>query len=411
MLLAVFFIPYKISCGAEYIDSVKFEEVKLDSSVIWSGREWLTNIYPPQVSRDAIEFTNINGTEEVKSELKNSEYTYLWTGTDYLVYQSNADYRMFDKQKYLYRISDDFEHIINKYEVPNWISNMVLVDNRFFISTYNVYPKLSGERVLGISNSEYEVYYSDDCVNWKKLNYDELNSYYYKYLYLNDIADKLLINNYIYKNGNLSKVVYENSLGSYRYKVGQYLCKIDNSNVIKNEDNVVLSFSKDGIYWRNLVIDQRMDTIQNVSVVGNNIIINDSKNIYMCEKNVVFEQLDELFGLDQVYVKFNGQYLGFENPPVIEDDSTLVPMRFLFEQMGADVGWNGATRTATATLEDTAVTFSIDNTQATVNKAPAKMAVPARLIDDKTMVPLRFLSEELGFTVTWDADTRTAIIE
>ena len=95
----------------------------------------------------------------------------------------------------------------------------------------------------------------------------------------------------------------------------------------------------------------------------------------------------------------------------IEDGSTLVPMRFLFEQMGADVEWNQETQTATATLDNTAVTFAIDDTNAEVNNTPATMDVPARLINGKTMVPLRFLSEEMGFEVTWDAESRTAIIE
>ena len=113
----------------------------------------------------------------------------------------------------------------------------------------------------------------------------------------------------------------------------------------------------------------------------------------------------------QIYVKFDGIYLGFETPPIIENGSTLVPMRFLFEQTGADVEWNGETQTATATLDNTAVTFAIDDTNAEVNNTPATMDVPARLINGKTMVPLRFLSEEMGFEVTWDAESRTAIIE
>ena len=46
-----------------------------------------------------------------------------------------------------------------------------------------------------------------------------------------------------------------------------------------------------------------------------------------------------------------------------------------------------------------------------VNNTPATMDVPARLINGKTMVPLRFLSEEMGFEVAWDAESRTAIIE
>ena len=86
-------------------------------------------------------------------------------------------------------------------------------------------------------------------------------------------------------------------------------------------------------------------------------------------------------------------------------------MRFLFEQMGADVEWDQAARTATATMNGTTVAFSIDDTTAEVNGTAVTMDVPARLINDKTMVPLRFLSENMGYTVTWDDATRTAVIE
>ena len=49
-------------------------------------------------------------------------------------------------------------------------------------------------------------------------------------------------------------------------------------------------------------------------------------------------------------VQLNDKILGFSQPPVMENDRTLVPMRFLFEQMGADVNWNEETQTATATV-------------------------------------------------------------
>ena len=100
--------------------------------------------------------------------------------------------------------------------------------------------------------------------------------------------------------------------------------------------------------------------------------------------------------------------MGFETPPIIENGSTLVPMRFLFEQMGADVEWNGETQTATATLDNTEITFSINNINAEVNNILTTMDVPARLVNGKTMVPLRFLSENMGYTVDWDADSRSS---
>ena len=76
------------------------------------------------------------------------------------------------------------------------------------------------------------------------------------------------------------------------------------------------------------------------------------------------EKIDEVLNASDIYVQFQDKILGFETPPVIESGSTLVPMRFLFEQMGADVEWNQETQTATATLDNKAVTFSIDNVNA-----------------------------------------------
>ncbi len=127
---------------------------------------------------------------------------------------------------------------------------------------------------------------------------------------------------------------------------------------------------------------------------------------------------------DLTYVQLNDKILGFDQPPVMEDDRTLVPMRFLFEQMGAEVTWDEANQAATASVpvtteqeirtfglaEEKSVTFSVNNTTATVNGATATMDVPARLINDQTFVPLRFLSENLGYTVDWDEATNTAII-
>ena len=110
-------------------------------------------------------------------------------------------------------------------------------------------------------------------------------------------------------------------------------------------------------------------------------------------------------------VLLNDKLLGFTVPPVIEDGRTLVPMRFLFEQMGAKVDWDGETKSATATLNGEKITFGIDNKVATVNDSKMTMDVPARLINDKTMVPLRFLSENLGYTVDWDEDKKLVTIQ
>ena len=113
---------------------------------------------------------------------------------------------------------------------------------------------------------------------------------------------------------------------------------------------------------------------------------------------------------DNPTVVYNGKVLGFKNSIITENDRTLIPMRFLFEQMGAEVSWDETTNTATVSKASDVVSFSIDNLTATVNAQPKTMDVPARLINDKTYIPLRFLSEELGYTVEWDEEANTVII-
>lgn len=125
-------------------------------------------------------------------------------------------------------------------------------------------------------------------------------------------------------------------------------------------------------------------------------------------KQPLYDELERLKSAP--YIKLNDNILGFEQAPVREDDRLLVPMRFLFEQMGAVVVWNDSTQTATVKGAGSEVSFSIDNKVATVNNSSKIMDVPARLINGKTMVPLRFLSEELGCNVNWDENLNMAII-
>ena len=103
-----------------------------------------------------------------------------------------------------------------------------------------------------------------------------------------------------------------------------------------------------------------------------------------------------------VKVQVNGQELTFDTPPRMISDRTFVPIRALFEEMGAEVNWDEETKTATVTQNDQTITFQMDNTAATVNGEEKEMDVPARMINDRIMIPLRFLSENLGYQVDWD---------
>ncbi len=184
--------------------------------------------------------------------------------------------------------------------------------------------------------------------------------------------------------------------------------------------NQYISFSKDGVYWATLDIPMPYH-IHHLDQTSDSLLIKCNYDDFDRFVNIKYSDMESVVPQSNVYIELNNRILGFSQPPVMESDRILVPMRFLFEQMGAEVNWNDETQTAIAISArggggernragENTVTFSIDNTTAYVNGAEITMDVPARLINDQTFVPLRFLSENLGYTVEWDEAANTAII-
>lgn len=113
-------------------------------------------------------------------------------------------------------------------------------------------------------------------------------------------------------------------------------------------------------------------------------------------------------GTPQVYL--DGQKLNFDVPPIIDNDRTLVPLRAIFEAMGADVEWVDTTRTVKAKRGNTEVILQIGSLYPTVNGQVWALDVPAKIINDRTLAPLRFVGEAFGGQVGWDDSTRTVTI-
>jgi hypothetical protein len=79
--------------------------------------------------------------------------------------------------------------------------------------------------------------------------------------------------------------------------------------------------------------------------------------------------------------------------------------------LGATVSWDNQTQTVTAKKGDTTVSLKIDSLNTTVNRRDVVIDVPPQLIDAKTFVPVRFVSESLGAEVEWNEPERMAIIK
>ncbi len=109
-------------------------------------------------------------------------------------------------------------------------------------------------------------------------------------------------------------------------------------------------------------------------------------------------------------VTLNGQQLSFDVPPVIDNGRTMVPLRAIFEAMGATVTWDQATNSASAIKGDTTVIIQIGSTTPTINGQVKQLDVPAKIVNDRTLAPLRFVGEAFGGTVLWDPDTELITI-
>lgn len=109
-------------------------------------------------------------------------------------------------------------------------------------------------------------------------------------------------------------------------------------------------------------------------------------------------------------VLVNGKTLTTDTPPVIEQGRVLVPLRAIFEALGADVKYDDKTGTVNAELDGVKMTLKIGDKTAVVGGKNITMDVPAKIVKQRTVVPLRFVSESLGATVDWNAAAMQVIV-
>lgn len=117
---------------------------------------------------------------------------------------------------------------------------------------------------------------------------------------------------------------------------------------------------------------------------------------------------------DDILVGYDRHNIDFEpygQKPVIVEGRTLVPLRAIFEAMGAEVSWDDATSTVTATRGDTTVSLTVGSDTLYVNGEVKTLDVPAQIINDRTLVPARAIAESFGCEVNWNDGARRVYIK
>lgn len=97
--------------------------------------------------------------------------------------------------------------------------------------------------------------------------------------------------------------------------------------------------------------------------------------------------------------------------PVIEKDRVLIPLRAIAETLGADVLWSGETGSIAITKGDVSIVLNIGSNTALVNGKEVTLEVAPKIIRDRALVPMRFISETLNLGVEWDEDSQTVIVD
>lgn len=103
-------------------------------------------------------------------------------------------------------------------------------------------------------------------------------------------------------------------------------------------------------------------------------------------------------------VNVDNEAVIYDAAPVIRNDRTLVPIRIITEALGGKVDWNGATKEVTLSINDKEIKM-------TIGKMLEKYGVAPVIIDGRTFVPVRFVADELGAEVVWDEATKTVTIK
>ncbi|MDR0406299.1 MAG: hypothetical protein LBH54_05795 [Clostridiales bacterium] len=130
--------------------------------------------------------------------------------------------------------------------------------------------------------------------------------------------------------------------------------------------------------------------------VKNKIGIKKDLDFYNIRDNIIYKNIQG------ISVTVGGQTLFFDVPPTTVNGRTMLPVRAVFDALGAATAWDGGSQTVTAVKGDTTVALSIGSDTITVNGQQRRLDAAPILTDGRTLVPVRLVSEAFGAVVTWD---------
>lgn len=116
------------------------------------------------------------------------------------------------------------------------------------------------------------------------------------------------------------------------------------------------------------------------------------------------------YGSENISITVDGEALETDTPAQIIEGRTMVPLRAIFEALGANVEWDGSSKSIRAQKDDVSINMQIDNKTFKVGSEEKEIDVPPLIIEGRTMVPARAVAESLNCEVEWDSVNKSVII-
>jgi hypothetical protein len=145
----------------------------------------------------------------------------------------------------------------------------------------------------------------------------------------------------------------------------------------------------------------------------------DAKELYTPEELATFEDslasitsdsaISKVLSIGSISVKKN--LIKFDTPPYIKGGRTVVPVKAITQGLGATVTFNAETFEVTIVKDDITIVLTIGSNVALVNGKPVELDAKSEITNSRTYVPIKFIAETFGLSVEWDADTETIDIE
>ncbi len=173
------------------------------------------------------------------------------------------------------------------------------------------------------------------------------------------------------------------------------------------DDDLIASIQAD--------IDERKETLEKISEEIKQAVderkgqawgqySDEEKEAFRASQESIKKKFTNSKVLNEDGIIFNGKPIKFDSPPFVDGGRTLIPIRAITESLGAEVSWDDETQTVTIVKDDTTIELIIGSNTALVNGEEVELDTKADIVNARTYVPVRFISEVLGADVNWDGD-------